>query len=407
MRLLRISSPDCAWWKQVYKQHPGLDNASYDEQRRVLDYDAYAQSDSYTYYLSKLGYESAEVYSNITFLQHAWARENNTLWKPKGFERALALAQAISFKPDILFLNDTVTFDHAWIRELKSKCKTLRLVVGWCASSSWSISTLRCYDIILSSSYPMVTEFRDLGLRAELLHHAFDPRILSRIHAAASPTIDVTFIGRVLMEKGFHLERAQFLEELSRVIHLEVYTPEGGLSFLGRIRALARTPAYQCVNVLRKLGVHDRVIGQIPEIRKALTWTEPPPRFNLSRVMNPAAYGLAMYELLSRSNVTLNMHAGFASSWTGNMRLFEATGIGTCLVTDWKENISQIFSPDSEVITYKSSQECIEKVQWLLNNPGQRKEIASAGQRRTLRDHTYANRVDELDSLFRNHFQGN
>ena len=121
--------------------------------------------------------------------------------------------------------------------------------------------------------------------------------------------------------------------------------------------------------------------------------------------MNPASYGLAMYELLLRSKVTLNMHAGFASTWTGNMRLFEATGIGTCLVTDWKENISQIFSPDSEVVTYKSVQECIEKVQWLLNNPGQRKEIASAGQRRTLHDHTYANRVEEIDSLFRNYFQ--
>jgi spore maturation protein CgeB len=89
------------------------------------------------------------------------------------------------------------------------------------------------------------------------------------------------------------------------------------------------------------------------------------------------------------------------------MRLFEATGVGTCLVTDWKENLSELFSLDSEVVTYKSVQECIEKIQWLLKNSDRRKEIASAGQRRTLQDHTYANRVNELDSLFRNHLKGN
>lgn len=404
MKLLRITSPNPAWWNQVYSRRPGLDALSYGEQKQALDYDSYVQSDSYTYYLAKLGYECEQISSNITHLQKAWARENDVSWTPNGFQQSITLAHAISFKPEILFLNDTVSFDGRWINELKSKCETLRFVVGWSASPSRDSSALSCYDLVLSSSYPMVEEFRRLGLRAELLHHAFDPRILSRMSAVTVPTIDVSFVGALMMIKSFHPERAELLEALSKSIHLEVYTAEGSRGRLGRLRANAKACAYWGVENLRHLGVNERIIKRIPGIGKASAWTTPPRRLHLDGVLRPPVYGLSMYDVLARSKVTLNMHAGFASSWTGNMRLFEATGVGTCLVTDWKENISELFGPETEVVTYRSVHECIERVQWLLSNPGLRSDIASAGQRRTLRDHTYANRAEQLDSLLRSQF---
>ena len=43
------------------------------------------------------------------------------------------------------------------------------------------------------------------------------------------------------------------------------------------------------------------------------------------------------------------------------MRLFEATGSGACLVTDWKENLGELFEPDVEVVTYRSVAECVKK----------------------------------------------
>ena len=81
------------------------------------------------------------------------------------------------------------------------------------------------------------------------------------------------------------------------------------------------------------------------------------------------------------------------------MRLFEATGVGSCLLTDWKENLSDFFIPDVEVVTYRSSQEATEKVKFLLEHPEQRRAIALAGQRRTLSEHTYKQRAQQLDAL--------
>jgi spore maturation protein CgeB len=401
--MLRISSPDSAWWNRVYVKHPELHSIPYQEQIRVLNHDTYAQSDSYSYYFKKLGYECEEIVSNVTPLQRSWAYENGVTWKSNDFQVSVTLEQVVRFSPDIVFMNDPISFDGAWFEELKLRCKTLKLIVGWCAHPGSDQSILSCYDIVLSSSFPMVNQFRKAGLRAELLHHAFDPRLLTRIDPSISPTIDVSFIGRIILEKGFHNQRADLLEELSRSLHLEVYLPEGGDSFLRRVRSRLRPAAYYTTRILLRLGMNEQFIANLPGVGLAASWTEPPRVIHLSRKIKPSVYGLEMYETLARSKVTLNTHGEIASSWTGNMRLFEATGVGTCLVTDWKENLSELFSLDTEVVTYKSVHECIEKVQWLLKNSDQRKEIASAGQRRTLHDHTYANRVDELDSLFRNY----
>jgi spore maturation protein CgeB len=83
------------------------------------------------------------------------------------------------------------------------------------------------------------------------------------------------------------------------------------------------------------------------------------------------------------------------------MRLFEATGVRTCLLTDWKENLSELFEIDREVVTDKSVNECIEKVEWLLENPQERELIAKAGQARILKDHTFAQRAVQLDEIIR------
>ena len=85
-----------------------------------------------------------------------------------------------------------------------------------------------------------------------------------------------------------------------------------------------------------------------------------------------------MFRILGRSRITLNTHITASESSTGNIRLFEATGIGTCLVTDWKEDLKDLFELESEVVAYRSPDECSEKVRWLLDNPERCREIAAA-----------------------------
>jgi spore maturation protein CgeB len=108
-----------------------------------------------------------------------------------------------------------------------------------------------------------------------------------------------------------------------------------------------------------------------------------------------------MYQKLRDSRIVLNTHIDISVTNASNMRLFEGTGVGSCLLTDWKANIRDLFEPDSEVVTYRSAEECVEKVRYLLAHEDERRAIAAAGQRRALRDHTYERRAAQLDEIIR------
>lgn len=106
-----------------------------------------------------------------------------------------------------------------------------------------------------------------------------------------------------------------------------------------------------------------------------------------------------MYDLLRHSKITFNNHIGLSHDHASNTRLFQATGCGACLLTDWKPDLAKYFELDLEVVTYRSADEAVEKARWLLDNEAARREIAERGQKRTLRDHTFASRTKTLMEL--------
>jgi spore maturation protein CgeB len=110
-----------------------------------------------------------------------------------------------------------------------------------------------------------------------------------------------------------------------------------------------------------------------------------------------------MLNKIAGYKIGINIHGGVAEEYAANIRMFEVTGAGSCLVTDHKTNIHDLFEPDKEIVTYRSTEECIEKIKWLLNNPSTLQEIARAGQERTFKEHTVENRVGYLDEIIRQH----
>jgi spore maturation protein CgeB len=53
------------------------------------------------------------------------------------------------------------------------------------------------------------------------------------------------------------------------------------------------------------------------------------------------------------------------------------------------------------VVIYRNIDECIEKVNYLLEHESDRQRIAAAGQKRTLETHTYVQRAAQLDEIIR------
>ena len=106
-----------------------------------------------------------------------------------------------------------------------------------------------------------------------------------------------------------------------------------------------------------------------------------------------------MFSVLRRSSITLNHHIDIAEAYAGNVRLFEATGCGCLLITDWKKNLHEMFEPGREVVAYRTDQECVELVQYYLEHQDEANTIARAGQQRVLRDHTFHCRMQQLSNI--------
>ncbi len=120
----------------------------------------------------------------------------------------------------------------------------------------------------------------------------------------------------------------------------------------------------------------------------------------------PALFGLDLYRMLWRSRLTFNAHGESALGTADNLRLFQATGVGACLLTDAASNLRDLFEPDREVVTWEGPEECVEKVRYLLAHEAERRAIAAAGQSRALREHTALERAREVDALLQRALAG-
>jgi hypothetical protein len=383
-----VDYPDYLHW--LYASQPGLERLGYGDQVRTRVDSLHGSADFYSANLRALGHEAWVVWANNEAMQMAWAREHGVrvrtpsagalgaaavrraghaarrgplrhlrrflrpVLHPLSGKRWLydiLAAQIQAFRPDVLLNQAVDTLSGVFFREMKPHTG---LVVGQVAARLRAGVELRSYDFMLSSLPNLVEEFRGMGVPTALNRLAFEPRVLESVERAAQD-IPVSFIGSISPEHG---ERVRLVEHLCERTEISIWGN----------------------------GVERLPVGS--SIR--------------SRYAGPA-WGRDMYRLLGASKITVNNHGSWAASYANNMRLFEATGMGTLLLTDWKANLHQMFEPDREVVTYRDHEECAERIRHYLNRPEDRLSIARAGQRRTLRDHTYRQRMEELVEALQGH----
>ncbi len=79
-----------------------------------------------------------------------------------------------------------------------------------------------------------------------------------------------------------------------------------------------------------------------------------------------------------------------------NYRTFETLGCKTFLLTNKTDCLSNMFSIGKELVTYKTFDDCVDKIKYYLRNPVKRQAIAEAGHERARKFHTYDNRAETL-----------
>jgi hypothetical protein len=364
MRFLILDTNYPAFQRHFYARHPDLSQCSYAEQWRTLMDQCFGTADFYSANLNELGYEATEVVANCEALQLKWAEEHGIELPEPGWRVGLKngfipwpkrvqstdwvypvlLAQVIHHRPDVLFIQNMNNTSSAFLQEVRPY---VRLIVGQIACPISPAANFRPYDLILSSFPHFVEQFNQEGLVSEYFNLGFEPKLLAYLKKEA-PKYKTVFVGGLTAE---HTERIQLLSQIASAHPIDLW-------------------GYGIDTLEPKLPLHASYHGQ--------------------------AWGLDMYNILYNAKIALNNHINVAGPFANNMRLYEATGVGTLLITDYKDNLPTLFEPDSEVIAYNSTQECVELVTYYLAHEKERQAIARAGQQRTLREHTYLQRMQEL-----------
>jgi spore maturation protein CgeB len=402
MKIFKVTTFYSSYLNKFYESHLHLAQESYIAQKELLDYDAFGWSNFWEKALAPLGYEVMESIANAEPLQKCWAKENGVTFSSETWQWQIIFEQVKKFQPIILFLEDYSILSSALLEELKQNCPSIQLVLSWCGAPYDDASVFKAHDIVLSCIPEMVKTFRGLGHRSEHINHAFEPRILDRLDLKAQPTIDFSFVGQIVRSNQYHLKREQLLESLVAQLPIHICSPSTSTSWKGKVKLSLQTTLYQIMQGFAKAGIPVSSLAKLPKIGKYAALESQPQRPvspQLQPYLHPAVFGLDMFQTLRNSKVALNCHIDISPRSASNMRLFEATGVGTCLITDWKENLTQLFEPDREVVTYRSAEECTEKVKWLLEHPEQRDAITQAAQTRTLKDHTFTHRAIQLDQI--------
>lgn len=399
-RFLKVTNYYKNFLKYYYIKNPKLSGESYDKQYASLMDEAFGWSNFYQILLNKLGNEAYEIVANAEPLQNAWANEHSIT----ATGELLLLEQFKFYKPDVIFFQDSLSLNYSFLRDIKKNVPSVKKIIGWCCSpfTKQQLENYKLFDFVCACSPKFVDVLKNVGVMTYRLNHAFESSLIQKIQKENNyPESDFIFIGSFIGSKDFHIERIKLIETLiSKKVNLSLYTnlPKDNFVYVSGQQA-----GYLVSQFLKSIGLK-KISLSLPLVNKTARLTEMPHKISFSKsfkqIANPTPlYGIEMFKALSKSKIGFNSHGGIAGEYAANVRLFEVTGVGSCQLTDHKKNMTDFFEPDKEVVTYKSADECIEKVNWLLSHPNELREIAAAGQRRTLRDHTFERRAEELHEI--------
>jgi spore maturation protein CgeB len=129
-------------------------------------------------------------------------------------------------------------------------------------------------------------------------------------------------------------------------------------------------------------------------------WGHPAPLWMPPDLLGPAYQGRPVYNsdkaraFLGAKIVVNSLYYG--EVWGINVRAFEAAGVGSFQLIDWRPGLAQLFEPELEIVAYRGIAELKEKIKYWLPRNDDRRAIAEAGMRRAHSEHTYRHRLDLL-----------
>ena len=371
VRFLKTTTNYPNYINAFVEKHPEVLTLSYEKAQAAYFADCNSWADYWKINLELTGnFICGEIIENAEFLQKKWAREHGVKFSEDNWKEEILIEQIREFKPDVLFIVDQYG-NNSLSHKIKQLVPSIKLILGWDGILWHKPQTYDHTDIILTCVPETADFYRGHGKKCYYHKFGFETTVLDRL-TKTKKTNDVAFAGSLILNENYHMNRLKLIADLSRKVDLSIYASSlpKNWSFFHRYRLMntIHNKNYRFALDLQRVGFKNR--GEV--------------------------FGLDMFNVLYNSKIVFNTHGDNSIKTAANMRMTEATGVGSLLLTDWKENLHELFLPDEEVVTYKTVGEAVDKIKMLLKDENLRKKIASNGQKRTLTEYSYKARMQEF-----------
>ncbi len=353
MKFLEYMSFYSVYVGDFYVRFPHLKIASFQSQMDGFERDGFSGGHLFAPTMKHCGYDANYAVVDCYTSQLAWAEENDLKFDRTQLNQ-IACRQIDTFKPEVLYIADPVAMDPQILKQCKWKPD---LVIAWRAAPTSNTADWSAVDLMVSSHEGCREQAIRLGATAtEYFRPAF-PNFVARTLKDEKKKWDVVFAGQI---GESHKKRTELLTKLAEMS--EFKHQDKSLCYF-----LHRHPAFS-------LDIAEHHI-------------------------KPSVWGMDMFRTLKQGRIVVNNHIDMALGESQNMRIYEATGVGSFLITEHSDSVQDMFEPGKEIETYRNQGELEDKIRYYLDHPKERENIAKRGQARCLRDHSLDVRARELDCL--------
>jgi spore maturation protein CgeB len=282
-------------------------------------------------------------------------------------------------KPDLMF---TFLFmdelDQDTLRFISNNTDTITL--NWFADDHWrfdhySSQWAPCFNWVVTTAQSALPKYEKIGY-ANVIKSQWACNHFLYQNLNLSPKYDITFVGQP------HGDRTLIIETLRQ---------EGlKVNVWGKGWETGRISQQEMIQVFNTSRINLNLTNSI-DLNFLNPTTATPPRNLLQRAVSRLKRSIPINSSLPTPP---EIKQPFIPQIKG--RNFEIPGCGGFLLTSYADNLEDYYSSGQEVVCFDSVSDLISKAKYFLAHEDERCRIAKAGLQRTLNEHTYIHRFDQI-----------
>lgn len=285
------------------------------------------------------------------------------------------LETAYQEKPDLIFF---MVGDEAIKKEVIQEItqKSGAVTINWYADDHWKFYNYSrywapFYRYNITTDPEAVSKYHKIGYKNVILsqwacnHFTYKPLNLPKIY-------DVTFVGAA------HGNRKKVVQNLEKAgINIKCWGkgwPAGRITQTDMLKIFSQSKIN--LNLTKSSGIIWKELASVFLHRRydnAILPTNP--RYWLNNIKT-------MWASLTKKQI--------------KGRTFEIPGCGSFMLTEYVEHLEDYYKINKEIVCFDSVPELIEKIKYYLANENKREEISQAGYERTIKEHTFEKRFNEI-----------